>query len=76
MVTHIDIIERAGGPSALGRIVGASANTAKAWKRTGSIPAPFWAAIAEADIASLDELAGAVDRRRLVGAIVNAGQSG
>lgn len=34
----------------------------KQWRRAGSIPAPYWQAIAQLNIATLDELAGAVAR--------------
>ncbi len=64
MRTHLQIIKDAGGPSAIGRIVGAEANTAKQWKRNDSIPAPYWAALADAKVATLDELAKAAATRR------------
>ena len=57
--THSDIIVAAGGPSALGRKIGVDPNTTKAWKRLNSIPAPHWKAVADAGIASLEDLASA-----------------
>lgn len=63
MRTHSDIIIGAGGPSAIAKIVPASAGAIKQWRRTDSIPAPYWSAFAEAKIASLDELAKAAARR-------------
>lgn len=59
MRTHEQIITDANGPSALARIVGVDAGTAKKWRQGDSIPAPYWEAIAEAKIATLDELAAA-----------------
>lgn len=46
------------------RIGSVDANTVHAWKRTESIPAPYWKSIANAEIASLDELAEAAANRR------------
>lgn len=65
-ITHRDIIERAGGPAALGRAINVDANTTKAWKRLDSIPAAHWQSIAQAEIASLDELAEAAATRAMV----------
>jgi hypothetical protein len=59
MRTHEQIIAAANGPSALARIVGVDAGTAKKWRKGDSIPAPYWEAIAEAKIATLEELAAA-----------------
>ena len=57
MRTHEQIITDVGGPTAIARIAGAEAGAAKQWRRNDSIPARYWAAIAAADVASLDELA-------------------
>ena len=64
MRTHIDIIDAAGGPSALAKVIKVDANTVKAWKRIGSIPAAHFTALAEAGLASLEELAAAAAARR------------
>ncbi|WP_170828756.1 hypothetical protein [Sphingobium yanoikuyae] len=61
--THRDIIARNGGPAALGRKIDVDPNTAKAWNRLDSIPAPYWHAIAGADAATLEELAAAAASR-------------
>ena len=58
-LSHRALIDRIGGPAALGRLIGVEANTTKAWKRLDSIPAGHWQAIAEAGAATLPELAGA-----------------
>ncbi len=63
-VSHRDIIERAGGPAAFGQPINIDGNTTKQWKRLDSIPSPHWAAIAAAELATLEELAsGAASRR-------------
>jgi hypothetical protein len=64
MRTHLDIIEAVKGPTKLARAIGADPNTAKAWKRNASIPAPYWAEIARQKIASLEELAAGAEMRR------------
>lgn len=64
MRTHLDIIDGINGPTRLARAIGADPNTAKAWKRNGSIPAPYWAEIARQNIASLEELAAGAEARR------------
>lgn len=60
MRTHEQIIIDANGPSALGRLIGVDPGTAKQWKRLNSIPGRYWAALAEAKVATLEELANAV----------------
>jgi hypothetical protein len=57
--SHRDIIARNNGPAALGRMINVDPNTVKAWNRLDSIPAAHWRAIAEAEAATLDELAAA-----------------
>lgn len=64
MRTHQQIIEAASGPSALARALGIDAGTAKQWRRGDSIPAPYWAAIAAAGIATLEELAEAASMKQ------------
>lgn len=65
MRTHRQIIDDAKGPSAIARAIGAEPNTAKQWRRNGSIPAPYWAALALAELATLEELADAASARRI-----------
>lgn len=60
MRTHDQIIVEAGGPTVVARQVGARPGTVKQWRRAGSIPAPYWQAIAQLNLATLDELAEAV----------------
>lgn len=57
MRTHEQIIIAAKGPSAIARVLGVEPGTAKQWRRGDSIPAPYWAALAEAGLATLEELA-------------------
>lgn len=64
MRSHQQIITDAGNPSAVARLVGVEPGTAKQWKRTDSIPAPYWAAIAGAGKATLEELAEAAAAKR------------
>lgn len=74
MRTHIEIIETIGVTALAERLYGhmpagrwpsvrSFANTVQAWKRAKSIPAEYWQAAAEADVASLEELAAAAARR-------------
>jgi len=65
MRSHQQIIADAGGPSALARQLDIEPGTVKQWKRLSSIPAPYWAAISDADIATLNELAEAAANRRV-----------
>jgi hypothetical protein len=62
--SHRMIIERAGGPAALGRSIQVDSNTVKSWKRLDSIPSAYWQAIALADIATLEEMAFAAAESR------------
>lgn len=66
MRTHSQIIDEAGGPSALARTPGVEVDpgTTKQWKRGDSIPAPYWAAIADAKLATLEELAEAASSKK------------
>ncbi|MEW9855905.1 carph-isopro domain-containing protein [Novosphingobium sp. M1R2S20] len=61
--SHKAIIARNGGPASLGRKINVDPNTVKGWNRLDSIPAPHWHALAEANAATLDELAAAAARR-------------
>lgn len=63
MRSHLQIIDDAGGPAKTARAISADPGMVKQWKRTDSIPGPYWAAIAAASIATLDELAEAVAGR-------------
>lgn len=60
--SHTAIIARNGGPAAIGRLIGVDPNTTKAWKRLDSIPAAHWQSLANAGVATLDELAAAAAR--------------
>lgn len=62
--SHRDIIQRAGGPAAFGHQIKVSPNNVKAWKRLDSIPGPYFRQIAEAGLATLEELAAAAAARR------------
>jgi hypothetical protein len=65
MRTHQQIIADADGPTAMARKIGLqNAGSVYQWKRNDSIPAGYWAAIADAHIATLKELAEAADARR------------
>lgn len=63
MRTHTGIIADAGGDTALGNIIGAPAGNVKQWRRNDSIPAPYWQAISDHGLASLEELAAHAARR-------------
>ena len=60
MRSHDQIIVEAGGATSVARRIGALPGTVKQWRRAGSIPAPYWQAIAALNLATLDELAAAV----------------
>jgi len=60
----MNIFNRTGATEMARRIGVSDANTVHAWKRTESIPAPYWKALAEAEIATLEELAEAAANRR------------
>lgn len=64
MMTFPEIFKRT-GPTEMARKIGFDdPNTVHAWKRTESIPAPYWKAIADAGVATLEELAEAAAARR------------
>ncbi len=75
MATFLDIFERTGATEMARRIGSVDANTVHAWKRTESIPAPYWKSIADAKIASLDELAEAAASRRTSARAPKQGQA-
>lgn len=64
MRSHRDIIAGAGGATRLARLLKAPAGRAAQWKRSDSIPARYWPAIAGRGLASLEELAAATAARR------------
>lgn len=57
MRTHLQIIEDAGGPTALARAIDVPVNNVKQWKLKRSIPAAHWIAVEAARISTLAELA-------------------
>ena len=64
MTTFSSIFERT-GPTEMARRIGFDdPNTVHAWKRTESIPAPYWRKLSDAGVATLDELADAAANRR------------
>jgi hypothetical protein len=64
MRSHAQIITDAGGPAALAKSVSAQSGAIKQWRRTNSIPAPYWQALADLGVANLEELASAAATRR------------
>lgn len=65
MRTHRAIIEDAGGQTVVGRLLGVDGNTVKQWKRSDSIPGPYWREFARHGLATLEELAEAAAERRV-----------
>jgi uncharacterized protein YjcR len=63
MRTHKEII-RAAGIDTLADHLGVSVHTVRSWAQRGSIPAEYWAAMAKASIATLEELAAAAALKR------------
>lgn len=59
MITHSDIIRRASTPAVIKAIGVVSIHTVRSWVQRNSIPSEHWAALASAEIATLDELAAA-----------------
>lgn len=64
MRTHTQIIMSAGDGPAFAKAIGAPYNRVRQWIPTDSIPAPYWSAVVEAGLATLEELATAAARRR------------
>jgi hypothetical protein len=64
--SHRDLIFRAGGPAKVGDSLKppVDGNTVKAWARLDSIPGPYWQGFAEAQLATLEELAAAAEAKR------------
>jgi hypothetical protein len=65
-LTHAELIDRAGGPAKTGASLEppVDGNTVKGWKRNDSIPGPYWQAFADANLATLEELAAAAEAKR------------
>lgn len=64
MKTHSQIIRSVGADQVLQRTgLGVSVHTVRSWGQRNGIPGEYWAAIADAGIASLKELASAADAR-------------
>jgi len=64
MTHHRDIIKRAGAEAIRTALGLESINTVRAWMQRNSIPAEHWAALAKADMATLEELAEAAATSR------------
>ncbi|MDO9334971.1 MAG: hypothetical protein Q7T61_01090 [Caulobacter sp.] len=56
MRTHEQIIEQAGGYKGLAAKVKQPEERVRFWERRKSIPAPYWMAVTEAGLATVDEL--------------------
>ena len=56
MRTHPDIIRDAGGAAGLTEKIGVNLNTARSWVQRGRIPVEAFSALANANIAAMDEL--------------------
>lgn len=70
MRTHQKIIKDAGGATKVAEVLSASgrkvsANTVQGWAREDSISADFWNALADAELATLEELAAYREHKRL-----------
>lgn len=63
MRSHSQIITDGGGPAAVSLLVGSTPGATKQWRRTDSIPAPYWQAFADRGLATLRELAAAAAAR-------------
>ena len=59
VLSHRELIKRAGGPAAIAREIGLDGETTKAWSRTDSISADYWWSIHNKGLATLEELAAA-----------------
>ena len=57
LLTHYEIIKRAGGPAKVARALGVNIETVKQWSKTNSISAAYWWAIANQRLSTLEELA-------------------
>lgn len=57
MLTHSEIVRRAGKPEEIAAVVGVSVHTVRSWIQRDSIPADKWVAMVGAGWATLDDLA-------------------
>jgi hypothetical protein len=57
MITHSEIIDRAGGYRPVAELLGEPVDRVRFWRFRNSIPAASWAAMATNEIATLEELA-------------------
>jgi hypothetical protein len=64
MRTHLQIIIDSGGYKGLAEKIGQPASRVRFWQRREAIPPELWKAVADAGIASLEELATAAAERR------------
>ena len=73
--SHRELIFRAGGPAKVGDLLDppVDGNTVKGWARNDSVPGPYWQAFADANLATLEELAAAAEAKRRA-AVPNDGQ--
>lgn len=76
-LSHRSIIFRGGGPARVGAALQppVEANTVKAWSRTDSIPGAYWQALADARLATLEELAAAAEDKRRASVPDNSSQA-
>ena len=57
MVTHADIIARIGRDAEVASRLGVNVHQVRDWRLRNSIPSEKWKALAEAEMATLEELA-------------------
>lgn len=66
--THAEIIaagdRKTTGVAAFANAISVTRNRVYPWERTDSIPAPYWSAVVDAGLATLEELANAAALRR------------
>jgi len=63
MRTHLQIIQDAGGYQAVAQKVDLPKSQVRFWERRGAIPDRYWKAVADAGLATLEELAEAAAAR-------------
>ena len=64
MRTHLQVITDAGGYKAAAERLGLMPNRVRFWERRQAIPPEEWAAVAQAGLATLEELARAAAARK------------
>ncbi len=64
MREHSQILVEAGGPSAVALKLLVPPGNVKQWRRSNSIPAPYWKAMVDHGFATLEELASSAAKRR------------